>query len=72
MKLTVMMVSNRNQSHKKVCMCICACLLVVLFHQVQKQANPSVMTQVRTLVLFGGGVTEEERGSNFLGSGRTV
>lgn len=38
----------------------------------RKQANPSVMTQVRTLVLFGGGVTEEERGSNFLGSGRTV
>lgn len=60
MKLTDMMLSNRNQSQEKyifVCM-----FFMVLFNRIQKQANQSMMIQVRRVVTFGGVLLRGEAG----------
>lgn len=60
MKLTDMMLSNRNQSQEKyifVCM-----FLMVLFNRIQKQANQSMMIQVRGVVTFDGVLLRGEAG----------
>lgn len=71
MKLTVIMMSNRNQSQKK-CIYMCVCLLAVLFNQIQRRADQSMMTQVRTVVIICGRVTGGGERERPPGAGRTL